>query len=71
MGLVPADPACGFSFADLAADYAGIALALDLMKSSDVGKDRLAILGRRFKGSDFLPEIGDLEDGERLPQLRT
>jgi hypothetical protein len=51
----------GFSFADLAADYAGIAFA-EMLLGKD-GDKKLAALVDRFKGDDFLPRIDDLEDG--------
>jgi hypothetical protein len=51
----------GFSFADLAADYAGIALAQMLLEK---GRERrLGELAEGFRGDDFLPRLDDLEDG--------
>lgn len=58
----------GFSFADLAADYAGIALARALLANDDNGLARLKLMATDFRGSDYLPAIEDLEDG--LPAAR-
>lgn len=59
----------GFSFTDIAADYAGILLAEHLL--ADKGKARLTSIAERFKGTDYMPEVRDLEDGlsqERFKQ---
>lgn len=59
--VLDAQGASGFSFADLAADYAGIGLANLLL--GDQGEKQLARLAEAFQGNDFLPRLDDLEDG--------
>ncbi len=51
----------GFSFSDLHADFAGIALARHLLDESK-GKERLGALGRRFDAADYVPDLRLLED---------
>jgi hypothetical protein len=53
----------GFSFADLAADYTGIELALAVLSPEAKSKERLQWLADHFEGEQFLPRIDDLEDG--------
>ena len=55
----------GFSFADLGADYAGIALAKHLLARPD----RLADIAKGFRAEDYLPSLGDLEEGIPLQAL--
>ena len=59
--MLDAQGTSGFSFADLAADYAGIELAKRLL--AEKGELRLGELVETFKGDDFLPKLDDLEDG--------
>ena len=59
--VLDAQGTSGFSFADLAADYAGIALANRLLEAD--GEKRLSDLVKAFKGDDYLPMLNDLEDG--------
>jgi hypothetical protein len=59
----------GFSFADLAADYAGIELAKSLLANEGEATKRLRSLAERFTGNDFLPKLDDLEDGLPLKQF--
>lgn len=61
--LMDARGSSGFSFADLAADYAGIALAQALLADDDEGMRRLRTMASEFRGVDYLPAIDDLEDG--------
>lgn len=56
------DGGSGFSFADLAADYAGVAFANRVLDREN-GKKLLAAVAEGFKGDDYLPKIDDLEDG--------
>jgi hypothetical protein len=55
----------GFSFADLAADYAGVAFAVRLRD----GKTSLEVAAR-FRVADFVPELGDLDDGLTEAQFK-
>ena len=52
----------GFSFADLAADHAGIALASQLLDKKEAAGNRLRHLAEKFRGDDYLPTLDDLED---------
>jgi hypothetical protein len=49
----------GFSFADIAADLAGIQLALTVQ----AGGETLATLRAKFKAADYVPKLDDLPDG--------
>jgi hypothetical protein len=60
----------GFSFADLAADYSGIAFAQRLLEKDETGKKLLPGLAEGFKGDDFLPKLDDLEDGLPAAKLQ-
>ena len=54
----------GFSFADLAADYAGIAFAGRLLDNAEESPRRLRELAEKFEGEKHLPPgIKKLEDG--------
>lgn len=53
----------GFSFADLAADFAGTALAAALLEDEERGQRRLRRLAEGFRGDDFLPDLRDLREG--------
>lgn len=55
----------GFSFADLAADYAGIAFARRLLADDRA----LAWLADDFRGDRFLPPINDLEERLSITQF--
>ncbi len=55
----------GFSFGDLAADYAGIAFANHLLAKPE----RLTDVAKSFRGDAFLPAIGDLQEGLSLKDL--
>jgi hypothetical protein len=55
----------GFSFADLAADDAGIAFASHLLAQPR----RLAEVAESFRGESFLPALGDLEEGLSMKAL--
>ncbi len=55
----------GFSFADLAADKAGIAFALRLLE----GKLTVEAIAARFRSADFVPPVGDLPEGMSTPQF--
>ena len=50
----------GFSFADLAADLAGIEFARGSLAE---GERRLREIAEKFEGDKILPAVGDLEDG--------
>ncbi len=60
--LWDAHRASGFSFADLAADFAGIAFARELLGDKEWGR-RLATVAEKFEGDKVLPKLDDLEDG--------
>lgn len=55
----------GFSFADLAADDAGIALAVNVLQHPK----RLGNVAASFSVADFMPATADLEEGLKLPEL--
>lgn len=56
----------GFSFADLAADYAGIAFAAKVRKDSKV----LEALADGFKVEEYLPKLDGLREGLSADQFR-
>jgi hypothetical protein len=60
----------GFSFADLAADYSGVAFAQRLLDKEQAGKKMLAAVADGFKGDDFLPTLDALEDGLPAAKLQ-
>src|SRR5262245_14534662 len=60
--LADARGASGFSFTDLAADFAGIALARRLLENEVDGEHRLRDLAERFTADEYLPRVDDLED---------
>ena len=54
----------GFSFTDLAADYAGIELAEVLLKADEKQSRRLLkVIAGKFRGKDYLPDCSDLPEG--------
>lgn len=57
--LADLEGASGFSFADLAADYAGVAFAQKVKKSPAV----LATLAKEFTVADYVPPITGLREG--------
>ena len=59
----------GFSFGDLAADYAGIAFAKGLLAQEEAGQPQLRALAERFRGDDFLDKNDDLEEGIPLARF--
>jgi hypothetical protein len=65
--LWDANGGSGFSFGDLAADYAGIAFARGLLAQKDAGQLRL--LAETFRGDDFLDKNHDLEEGLQLDRF--
>jgi hypothetical protein len=68
--LMDAQPGgSGFSFGDLAADYAGVAFARKLLGAPERGQRVLRELAERFQGSDYLPPIEDLEEGLSAARL--
>jgi hypothetical protein len=56
----------GFSFADLSADYTGVAFAVRLQK----GKLSLEKLATDFTVKDYVPDPGDLPDGLTAEQFK-
>jgi hypothetical protein len=65
--LLDARLTSGFSFADLAADFAGVLFAKAVLsKAADQPLRRIA---ESFRGTDFLPDINDLEEGLALQQF--
>jgi hypothetical protein len=65
--LLDAQGASGFSFADIAADRAGIRFAGDVLK----GRFPLAALGNSFKVDTFVPSIDGLPEGFSAAQFRS
>ena len=59
----------GFSFGDLAADYAGIEFALALLSDSETAPQRLRLLAEQFRGDDYLDKNADLEEGISLDRF--
>lgn len=57
--VLDAQGGSGFSFADLAADKAGIRLAEELL----AGRITLDSLARTFRAEKFVPEVADLPEG--------
>lgn len=57
--LADLDGASGFSFADLAADYAGVAFAQKVKKTPAV----LATLAKEFAVADYVPVVTGLREG--------
>ena len=55
----------GFSFADLAADKAGIAMASKLL----AGELSLQQIAQNFRGADFVPNVADLPEGMSTMQF--
>jgi len=64
--LLDAQGGSGFSFADMAANRAGIVFAEQLLR----GKISLADLSRSFSTEDFLPSITDLSEGLGADELQ-
>jgi hypothetical protein len=58
----------GFSFADLAADYAGVFFAEDLRTAKEPAL-HLKALAEGFRGNALLPPIDDLPEGLRFADL--
>lgn len=67
--LADARGSSGFSFTDLAAGYAGIALARSLLENDATGLQRLRQLAERFTANDYLPRVDDLEDSLTADQF--
>jgi hypothetical protein len=61
--LLDARGSSGFSFGDLAADFAGIAFARAVLRDAAAGKQPLRALATSFRGTDYLPPVNDLEEG--------
>lgn len=61
----------GFSFTDLAADHAGIALATSLLADETAGRRLLRDLAGRFTTAEHLPRVDDLEDSLTMEQFVT
>jgi len=64
--MMDANGGTGFSFADLAANLAGIEFA----KSVSAGKISLDDLSQRFEVADYLPPVDDLSEGLTIADLR-
>ena len=64
--MMDANGGSGFSFADLAADRAGIEFA----KRVKAGEISLEQLSQRFEVADYLPPVDDLAEGLGLADLR-
>ena len=64
--MMDANGGSGFSFADLAADRAGIEFA----KRVAAGEISLERLSQRFEVADYLPQVDDLAEGLELADLR-
>ena len=56
----------GFSFPDMAANYAGIVFAERLL-AGELTPERIA---QDFRVSDYVPTISDLDEGLQIKQLR-
>lgn len=67
--LLDAKGASGFSFGDLAADYAGIAFAKALLDNENAAKQQFGFLADTFRGDDYLEANSDLEEGISLDRL--
>ena len=65
--MLDANGGSGFSFADLAADRAGVEFAQRVA----AGKISLDELSQRFAVADYLPPVDDLVEGLKLDELRT
>ena len=65
--MLDANGGSGFSFADLAADRAGIEFA----KRVAAGEVSLEDLSQRFEVADYLPEVDDLAEGLDIAELRS
>ena len=62
--LLDARGRSGFSFSDLAADFAGVALAKQALAGDAESSQRfLGRLGEAFRGDRYLPAVEDLEEG--------
>src|SRR5262249_32177471 len=59
----------GFSFGDLAADFAGVALAKQLLYEKDSADRQLRDLAESYRGERWLPAIADLEEGIKLERF--
>lgn len=64
--MMDANGGSGFSFADLAANLAGIEFA----KRVSAGKISLEELSQRFEVADYLPAVDDLSEGLTIADLR-
>ena len=65
--MIDLDRSSGFSFADLAADFAGVAFAEKVKKDPKL----LARLRQSFAVADFVPEVKDLRDGVSVKRFET
>jgi hypothetical protein len=65
--LTDARQASGFSYIDLAANLAGIAFAERLLRR----ELPLAELARRFRVADVMPDLADLPEGLRWPEVQS
>lgn len=63
--VLDANGGTGFSFADLAADKSGIALAMHVME----GKLKLADLAENFSASKYVPSVAELPEGMTTMQF--
>jgi hypothetical protein len=60
----------GFSFADLAADYAGINFAQSLLKDSKGAPAKLTRWSKEFRANAWLPRMDEFEEGLTSEQVR-
>jgi hypothetical protein len=67
--LRDADGGSGFSFADLAADEAGICFARTLLDPGAEGRHQLGSIARGFRGSRHLPAMVELPEGFAQEEL--
>lgn len=67
--LMDAQGGSGFSFGDLAADFAGVALARQMLRDEISGERLVRDLAESFRGEQFLPPVEDLEEGLKMEQF--
>ncbi len=68
--LLDAQGGSGFSFGDLAADFAGIALAKALLADANAANKQIAYLAESYRGDDFLAANADLAEGISLERFK-
>lgn len=67
--LMDARGGSGFSFGDLAADFAGVSFARQFLADKDSIDQRLRHVADLFKGNQYLPAVEDLEEGLKMEQF--